>query len=233
MNRLFLYLAMFFVLTSLVSAATVHGSVYDLSLEKVSDVRMSVNSAPAQTLISKDGAYSFELPSGEYILKAEYYENRILISTAEESVKIGSDGNYVIDLVLFPVLEEEIDDVEVPDELNGDSYWYYYAPLIIFVLVLIYLRYRKLQIRKLKIMKLEEARHVAHIKPSVAVDPELEKLLDFIKSNEGRVTQKDVRKAYPSLSEAKISLMVAELEHKGIVNKIKKGRGNLIWLRKH
>ncbi len=37
----------------------------------------------------------------------------------------------------------------------------------------------------------------------------------------------DIRKNFP-YSEAKISLMIDELEAKGLVKKVKKGRGNLI-----
>lgn len=55
------------------------------------------------------------------------------------------------------------------------------------------------------------------------------KIIDFIKSNEGRVTQKDIRKQLP-LSEAKVSLVITELEHLGKIKKIKKGRGNIIVL---
>jgi uncharacterized membrane protein len=46
-----------------------------------------------------------------------------------------------------------------------------------------------------------------------------------------RITQKDIRKEVP-LSEAKISLIIAELEAKGIIRKVKKGRGNIIFLNK-
>ena len=55
-------------------------------------------------------------------------------------------------------------------------------------------------------------------------------ILRFIKEKGGRVTQKDIRKRFPS-SEAKISLLISELEHKGKLEKIKKGRGNIIILK--
>ena len=42
--------------------------------------------------------------------------------------------------------------------------------------------------------------------------------------------QKDIRKNFPS-SEAKISLILTELEEKGIIKKIKRGRGNIIVLK--
>ena len=45
----------------------------------------------------------------------------------------------------------------------------------------------------------------------------------------GRTTQKDIRKRIP-LSEAKVSLLISELESMGKIKKIKKGRGNIIVL---
>lgn len=57
----------------------------------------------------------------------------------------------------------------------------------------------------------------------------LEEVLKIIEEEDGRTTQKEIRKKIP-LSEAKISLLIAELEHKGKIKKIKKGRGNIIIL---
>ncbi|MFC1723099.1 hypothetical protein ACFL0V_03090 [Nanoarchaeota archaeon] len=54
-------------------------------------------------------------------------------------------------------------------------------------------------------------------------------ILDILKKEGGRATQKEIRKHIP-LSEAKISLMIAELESQGKVKKVKKGRGNIIIL---
>ena len=56
------------------------------------------------------------------------------------------------------------------------------------------------------------------------------KLIEFIKKQDGRVTQKDIRKQF-TYSEAKISLIITELESKGVIKKIKKGRGNIIILK--
>ena len=44
------------------------------------------------------------------------------------------------------------------------------------------------------------------------------------------MTQKDIRKSIP-FSEAKVSLILADLEHTGKIEKIKKGRGNIIILK--
>jgi uncharacterized membrane protein len=58
-----------------------------------------------------------------------------------------------------------------------------------------------------------------------------ERVLEIIKKHGGRTTQKDIRKELP-LSEGKISLMITELEHQGKIEKIKKGRGNIIIMKK-
>ena len=58
---------------------------------------------------------------------------------------------------------------------------------------------------------------------------DIEKLLNILKSNNGRMTQKDLRKHF-AMSEAKISLMITELESLKKIKKIKKGRGNIIIL---
>lgn len=51
-------------------------------------------------------------------------------------------------------------------------------------------------------------------------------VLNIIKKNT-RITQKDLRNQIP-LSEAKISLIISDLEDKGMIRKIKKGRGNIL-----
>jgi len=55
--------------------------------------------------------------------------------------------------------------------------------------------------------------------------------LKFIKKEGGRTTQKEIRKNI-GLGEAKVSLIITELEHKKKVKRIKKGRGNIIILNK-
>ncbi|MHC1582167.1 MAG: helix-turn-helix transcriptional regulator [Candidatus Syntropharchaeia archaeon] len=58
---------------------------------------------------------------------------------------------------------------------------------------------------------------------------DLKEVISIIQQNGGRITQKELRKKL-SLSEAKISLMITDLENRGLVTKIKKGRGNVIIL---
>ncbi|WP_445475603.1 helix-turn-helix transcriptional regulator [Methanococcoides methylutens] len=55
----------------------------------------------------------------------------------------------------------------------------------------------------------------------------LQEVPDIIGSNGGRINQKDLRSKL-SYSEAKVSLIVSDLENRGLVEKFKKGRGNII-----
>ncbi len=70
-------------------------------------------------------------------------------------------------------------------------------------------------------------------KPSVsdnyALPDDLKEVIRIMEKHGGRMTQLDLRKSLP-YSEAKVSLMISDLESRGIVKKIKKGRGNILIL---
>jgi uncharacterized membrane protein len=195
----------------LVSAATLHGSVYDLDFEIVENAIVEVNSEPMQSMITKDGSYSFELNPGDYILEAKYYIDQELISSTFEEVSIIEGGDYVLDLILFPEFSEVEDDFDVEFGEEGNNYgWLFFVALILILIVFFFI--------KKKPKKIEE-------------EDELKDVLNFIKKQSGRTTQKEIRKNL-GLSEAKASLIITELEHKKIVKRIKKGRGNVIILNK-
>jgi len=232
MNKKILYFVMLLLLIDTALAATIHGTVYDLNLEKKSNSIVAVDTVPEQTYVAKEGTYSFELSPGEYTVEAGYYENNELISKTSESVSIEQEGDYVIDLILFPSLEEEEEllrqtDLEVSDPLGEINYAAYtifsiFGVIIIGIVVFIYLKYKK-SLTKIK-------KDIEETIQSKEVLAESKKVLDFIRQEGGRTTQKEIRNKFPS-SEAKISLIITELEHKGIIKKIKKGRGNIIILK--
>ncbi|NPE29552.1 hypothetical protein HNV12_16645 [Methanococcoides sp. SA1] len=60
-----------------------------------------------------------------------------------------------------------------------------------------------------------------------ALPDDLREVLDIVIANGGRITQKDLRGKL-RYSEAKVSLIVSDLENRGLVDKFKKGRGNII-----
>lgn len=196
-----------------VSAATLHGTVYDLDFDVVENAIVEINSNPAQSIIAVNGEYSFELNSGEYVLEAKYYIGQTLVSSVSEEVSIVEEGDYVLDLILFPNLDEEIvDDFDFDDEGTNNYYWVVAVVLLLAVLYFLYMKKKKPKKKKFD-------------------RDEADDVLEFIKKEGGRTTQKEIRKNL-GLGEAKMSLIIAELEHKKVVKRIKKGRGNIIILNK-
>ncbi len=227
--KILLYIFSLLVLASFAGAATVHGTIYDLSLKKVNNARIEINTAPKQFIVSVDGSYSFNAPNGAYMIKAQLLQNKAVLASVNESITISQDGNYVLDLILFPNIEEGIEDPGIDisgniTDTNGNKNIVWAGVLILIVIavaaVVYYLK------SKPKGSKIESEIN----KKSFEVG-DLDQIVEIIKKDGGRTTQKEIRKQIP-LSEAKISLMIAELEHKGVIEKIKKGRGNIIILKK-
>src|SRR3989344_7431003 len=66
-----LILCIFFILgTSLVSATILKGTIYTAELEPALNVLVEITTIPEQRFLSRDGAYSFEVPPGNYTLTA-------------------------------------------------------------------------------------------------------------------------------------------------------------------
>ncbi len=56
---------------------------------------------------------------------------------------------------------------------------------------------------------------------------DLRDLLELIRASGNRITQRELRKKSP-YSESKVSLMLSDLEERGLIEKFKRGRGNII-----
>jgi uncharacterized membrane protein len=215
-----------FSLSSLAEAATLHGSVYDIFLEELDKAIITIDTEPKQMAVSKNGEYSFNLNPGEYKISATYYGDDDTYELEEEII-ISAEGDYNIDLILIPSLGSDlIDEGKEFEELDigleeEDSNLGIILVILAFLAIILYLHFSKSHFIK----------EIDETKLKSESEEELEKLIKFIKSENGRTTQKDIRKKFPS-SEAKISLMITELEDKGLVKKIKKGRGNIIILTK-
>src|SRR3989338_3828075 len=224
MKKLGALILLLFLSIQLVSAARIQGTTYDISLNELKDVILIINTKPEQTIILKEPNYSLELVKGSYKIKAFYYENGLLEAYTEEEISVGDEGNYTLDLILFPSFEEEDilfneSNFEFQDDLEIGSN----TPVILIVLgvaivIFILFRYKK------KVNK-EELENKFD-------DIYLNNVLEFIRKNQGRTTQKDIRKQL-KISEAKVSLVLSQLESEGKIKKIKKGRGNIIILNKN
>ena len=216
------------LVSNIVFAATIEGSIYDIELNEIKDVVVEINTTPKQSFVSKDGTYYFDVSVGDYLITARHEQ-----SLAEESIKVTDKGTYNIDLILFPDFSEDVKLLDESDlivetfEEPAQNYSWLYALgfLLAVVIVLgVVLHYKK----KLETSFKAEIKEL-HSTKKEDLESDLKELVAFIKKEGGRTTQKDIRKQFPQ-SEAKISLMISELEHKGKIKKIKKGRGNIITL---
>ncbi len=157
-------------------------------------------------MIAKNGFYSFNVSPGDYKIVAKW-EN--LVTEEKVSVK----GSVRFDLILFP--EIALEPEPVIEEPKFDEPPYYLLSIAISGAVVLFLVYLKRRDRREDLNVLPE---------------DLAKVVEIIRKEGGRITQKDLRKKL-GYSEAKMSLVIADLERRGIIEKIKKGRGNIIFLK--
>jgi len=249
--RAYFIFALTLLLLPIVHAATISGSVYDFSLNTVEAI-VSIDSTPKQTMVAKDGSYSFTLPHGSYTLTAESNGE-----TAEEQIEIESNGTFTVDLILLSTFDYNgIPELEItiPDEEKSNTTLFVTLG-IIFLAILVILFFIVKKFSRPKDFDKEQVSKEEKISPKIAdvnssqqdsdqkthikvqTDSALNNLqtednltksiLEFIKQQGSRTTQKDIRKHFPS-SEAKISLILTQLEYEGKIQKVKKGRGNVI-----
>ena len=225
-----MFLLIIFISVNMVNATEIHGDVYDINFNKLTNVLVEVNSIPQQSLILKDSGYNFKLNTGNYTIKASYIKNKELIAYVEENVLITDpNGDYNLDLILFPYIENDnavdINFTGIEDKKKDNKFSILIVILsVISILVVVYLivDFRK---SAKKTEKVEEKFDIIEVK-----DEALEKAYSII-TQEKRINQKDLRKQL-NLSEAKVSLIISQLEAEGKVKKIKKGRGNIVLLNK-
>ena len=229
MNKNIFLLILVFIFSSYIAeAATLHGNIYDFELNLVKNSIVIVDSEPKQTIVAKEGEYSFTLNPGSYIVTAFIVDGNEITAKAEEKIVINQEGDFVLDLIVFPSfgdLEELLNqsEIEVVDPFEEQKFPYWIFSIFV-ILILAGIWYKKFYKKK------EKKKHEDEENKNEDYDGSA-KIIDFIKKEGGRVNQRDIRKQ-SNLSEAKISLLISELESKGLVKKIKKGRGNIIVLEK-
>jgi uncharacterized membrane protein len=314
-------------------AATIHGTVYEwYSFKPLENSIVKINSTPEQSLVATDAEYSFNLTRGTYLITANYFEDNTLVYKAEEKVIVSEEGEYVHDLLLFPLYQEELldqgNDLETVDldfeEAEPQSRESSQNTVLIFaLLVLCILLLAGYFVKKGKrdppekatgfpgemgnlnspgpdtpgsenitivskaseytepgeVGSIEETsettyeppafltveqqtENISEIKmpvqqnvklpedsqasinplyeeefdllspddlesPEASLPDDLKEILDLIRANGNRITQRELRKKSP-YSESKVSLMLSDLEERGLVEKFKRGRGNII-----
>ncbi|PWB55933.1 MAG: hypothetical protein C3F06_02110 [Candidatus Methanoperedenaceae archaeon] len=236
-NRRGLILSIFLITCLIFSAqaAKVYGSIYDFSdfekpLKNVI-VEVEENSTRAQYKVSVDGTYFFNVSPGRYVIKAKLYnETNILEFTGEEKINISKpDESRNLDLILFPPIDSELEylgDINLTGEIETDetdytNYIILAALIIISIIIFYILKKKKKVIPETGVLPEEKTVSGGEL------PDDLKELYDIILKKGGRTTQKDLRKEV-LYGEAKVSLMIADLEDRGLIKKIKKGRSNII-----
>ncbi|MFP3909066.1 MAG: helix-turn-helix transcriptional regulator [Halobacteriota archaeon] len=246
-------------------AAVIHGTVYSWeTLEPLPKTEIIVNTTPEQHMISEDGKYQIDLSRGTYSLEAVYYKQGSVALYAQKNITIEQEGNYKIDLVLFPPLSDITP--EEPEDLNfsvdeenetvaadgdgvgdGDDEGSNLLIPVVLILCLVAAASAILIVRKKQFSSGEGG--LSDVETGVTQEtsetyegsgkgpveleelPEdLEETLSIIRKEGGRITQKNLRKKM-GYSEAKMSLIIADMERRGLIEKVKKGRGNILFLR--
>lgn len=208
--------------------ATVHGTIYDFwSYTPLENVMIGVTSG-TQTL-SLDGTYSLSLQPGSYEIVARYSQRGTLVYEDSENITLQPNDNVTLDMIMFPeYIDENSDNLDITpdlDETGAALPWLGIAiGLIIFVIGVVVFYNRKIM------GMIEKETSAPHATRVVGVPEELQGVLDVIKAGGGRVNQLELRQKLP-WSEAKVSLMISDLEDRGLVRKIRKGRANIIVLK--
>ena len=240
MLRKLLGILLFFVLIScnISFGAIVHGEVYDLNFNKITNAIVEINSIPKQSIIVKDSGYSFKINPGNYTIKAYYISNQELRDYTQENLLVkDSNGDYSLDLILFPYLDDQNSsdlDIKIIDLGNAQENKNFPILLIILsIMSLLVIAYLLMSFKKTAKRSGELQQHLEKLKiqekqetEETSKDVYYEKTYSIIKEQK-RINQKDLRKEL-NVSEAKISLVITQLESEGKVKRIKKGRGNLV-----
>ncbi len=237
-----------FVFSGNAFPATLEGKVFSWeTMRPLNGAIIDFNSTPKQRIVSENGNYFVSLATGDYEIQAIYYLNGKPGLYALEEIQLSEEGSFVFDLILFPVSEEDknrLKPIEGKQEKKeqGDYTGIIAASIAIALIIAIAL----LAIKKQKIPKQEQGTKILaeeKIPETEKKLPALEghqekqldkytlEVIDALKRSGNRLTQKELREKV-SVGEAKVSLIVAELEQLGIVKKIKRGRGNIIILKK-
>jgi len=260
-NKILLLLFLILISNS-VSSATISGTTFEwYSLEPLDNVIIEINTTPNQTIVAEKGNYSLKAEKGNYLLKAKYFENNKLIYETEEKITIENEGDFIVDLLLFPTINEEeylIDDfndtIFSPEEIiieeePPQTFEEIIAGLVLLVIAIALVFYGARKITKATINL--ETKHIGIEEKYFEIPKEFEKSIEKEEEtiNEKKELDKELKEVLEILKnyggrltqkelrekvtfgEAKTSLIVAELEELGKIKKFKKGRGNIIILK--
>lgn len=222
-----------FLLLSPAFPATISGSAHDWeTLELLRPVTFTINTTPVQTIASTDGSYSFQVPAGTYSIRAAFI--RAGKTELQDSLELRVDdpsGSYWIDLILLPPSDIEGSELAIPDSSAPEFSLPAGQPslLVLAILAAGFGLAFLLYLWKRRPAEPVKRRAVTPAPAKSFSNPELSGIVKILSAAGGRINQRELRRQLP-YSEAKASLLLSELEARGIVRKYKRGRGNLLVL---
>ncbi len=241
-KRLVLLILLISCLIASAQAAKVYGTIYEWSdFDKpIKNIILELyaNSSRVQMNVSTTGTYVFDdLYPGNYSIKAKYFHNNILELFGEDNLFIDRDNRSInIDLLLFPPTESEYEylgDINLTNESemkNETDVNNYIAPILVILFIAFSAILYRIKRKKTRPKEIDEQAFPPQNIPEIIereLPSDLMELYEIILKAGGRTTQKELRKKL-AFSEAKVSLMLDDLEDRGLIKKIKKGRSNII-----
>ncbi|MEK6820988.1 MAG: hypothetical protein AABY11_01140, partial [archaeon] len=175
---------------------------------------------------------------GEYTIRAEQLEQGVTVQEAEQVITIVGEGAYTVDMIVLPTFGDEPipfpeDDppIGILDQLfqNHVVWW----GLLIIVLgasagAYFYIQKNASTFPKEEV-RIEKKEETSGETAKDFLDEYAKEVLTHLHRGGNRLNQKELREKM-NIGEAKVSLVVTELESYGLVKKIKKGRGNILIL---
>jgi len=205
--RIFRIIALMLLFIALASAGQVYGEIYKSSMERPNSTIIEIEGQFSYRMVSEKPNFSIYLPEGEYAISASAFDEKgNLQYYASEDVSIG-DGDQRIDLVLKPADE---------------------GPLAMGLMAMVFIICASLAFFILRKKGHQPNAPATAIEPKAPrLDPDARALITALDNMEGRATQKELKESL-KFSDSKLSLILTELEHYGLIRKFKKGRGNII-----
>lgn len=208
------------LMASICTASFVHGEIYGPGLEKLNRTVITIDGAFSYQLVTDKGNYSIFLPTGQYTISASSPDGALY---ASQQVTVGADDQQ-LDLALKP-----------KDELGILPYLVAIAAIGIVAAVFLWAKARATPKPKPPDSKPAVATPPAHAEPPhfepvprpVELDEDAKSVLRALDSFEGRATQKELKETL-RFSDAKLSLILTELEQTGRVKRFKRGRANVV-----
>ncbi len=212
------------IISALSTAGFVHGDIYRSDLQPLNHTVIRIEGPFTYQMVTEKGNYSIFLPEGNFTVTASSSDDSgNTIFLASDQIKVGTQDQR-LDLVLN----------------RASSVWDYSLPIaIILVLIAVFIWANRFWNHPSKIkeqISSEPANEIQTSEPPEkiqtnpvrpALDRDAKTVLSALDSSEGRSTQKELRETL-NFSDAKMSLILSELESSGYIKRFKRGRGNVI-----